>query len=1134
MASCLFRSLRPLRTLTALLLGASLALMLLLAPAALGQTVTGVSPTAGPAAGGNAVAITGSGFTGATSVAFGAAHLGSGSFTVVDDGDITATAPAGTPGSTVDVTVTAGGQTSPTSSADQYTYVAAPTVSGVTPAAGPVAGGTTVTITGTNLSGATGVSFGMTPGTITSVSATQIIATSPQVATPGDVDVTVTTADGGTSAANPPDDQFSYDAVPQVGSVSPPTGAVAGGTVVTISGSGFTGVSAVLFGSAQATNVSVSGGQITATSPAGSGTVGVTVTTPGGTSTVTGSGQEFTYVPPPAVTGVSPSAGPIAGATSVTITGTGFFGTTGVKFGSSSVPTNQFTVDSDSQITATSPAGSSGTVHVTVTIPTYGTSSTSNADEFTYDPIPVVSGVSPSAGPDTGGTAITLTGSGFTGASVVDVGGSSVPFTVVTDKKITLTTPGGTDGPADVTVTTPGGTSATSSSDQFTFVPAPTVSGVTPNAGLLAGGTSVKITGTNLSGATGVSFGQTPATIVSDTATQITVTSPQVAAPVTDDITVTTAGGTSATSTADQFSYDAVPTVTGVNPGAGPLAGGTGVTITGTGFTGATAVDFGSAPAQILTVTSNAITTTSPGGSAGPVVVTVTTPGGTSSSTMASTREFTYTSGPTITSLSPSAGPVAGGTAVTIAGTNLGSAQSVKFGSLTAVITADSSTSITATVPPASAAGTATVVVKTPGGSSPTTGSGFVFSYDALPTVTSVSPGSGPDAGGTTVTVNGTGFVDGGTTAAFGSTPGTDVKVVSSKQLTVSSPVHSDGAFDVTVTTPGGTSGTSAADQFAFTPPLTPDIAKLSPSLGPIEGGTSVTIIGSKFTGARAVQFGSKPASSFRVNSDSQIVAVSPAEGAGTVEVTVTTTAGGSSQDVSAGHFSYEPAPALALRSAGPLAQHRVTLNATVDPNGLAVTSCEFQWGRTRHYGHAAACSPQLGASVSPQAVKATLSGLKPATRYHYRLVSTNTSGTSDGPDETFSTEQLPPVGTPSVGLLLERVMRPAGTIGKLLGVQGITGARVGETIVVRCVRACARPLSLRIKLHNVRMMHNRIAVSGGFLLSAATRIEIDISAAGRLSRYARYAFTPAGPNVAVHLTSSGCLSARRKVVRCT
>ena len=79
----------------------------------------------------------------------------------------------------------------------------------------------------------------------------------------------------------------------------------------------------------------------------------------------------------------------------------------------------------------------------------------------------------------------------------------------------------------NVTVVTPGGTSATSASDQFTYMAAPTVTKVSPAAGPLGGGTTVTITGTNLAGATAVDFGSTAVTtFTSDTATQIVVASP--------------------------------------------------------------------------------------------------------------------------------------------------------------------------------------------------------------------------------------------------------------------------------------------------------------------------------------------------------------------------------------------------------------------------------------------------------------------------------------------------------------------------------------------------------------------------------------------------------------------------------
>ncbi|WP_234713215.1 IPT/TIG domain-containing protein, partial [Rhodopseudomonas palustris] len=111
----------------------------------------------------------------------------------------------------------------------------------------------------------------------------------------------------------------------------------------------------------------------------------------------------------PAVTAVAPSSGPTAGGTSVTITGTNFTGATSVSFGATSVPSSSFTSSSGTQIVVPSPAGSAGTVHVTVTNAT-GTSPTNSNDQFTYVAAPTIGTISPSSGPVAGGTSVTITG----------------------------------------------------------------------------------------------------------------------------------------------------------------------------------------------------------------------------------------------------------------------------------------------------------------------------------------------------------------------------------------------------------------------------------------------------------------------------------------------------------------------------------------------------------------------------------------------------------------------------------------------------------------------------------------------------------------------------------------------------
>ncbi|MFE9324959.1 beta strand repeat-containing protein, partial [Nocardia sp. NPDC006982] len=445
---------------------------------------------------------------------------------------------------------------------------------------------------------------------------------------------------------------YTYVAVPTLTTIAPNAGPVTGGTTVVLTGTALTGATGVSFGGTPATSFVVnSSTQITAVAPAGAaGTVSVTVTTVGGTS----NGVSYTYVAVPTLTTIVPNAGPVAGGTTVVLTGTNLTGATGVSFGGT--PATSFVVNSSTQITAVAPAGAAGTVSVTVT--TVG--GTSNGVSYTYVAVPTLTTIAPNAGPVTGGTTVVLTGTALTGATGVSFGGTpATSFTVNSSTQITAVAPAGAAGTVSVTVTTVGGTS---NGVSYTYVAVPTLTTIVPNAGPVAGGTTVVLTGTNLTGATGVSFGGTPATsFVVNSSTQITAVAPAGAAG-TVSVTVTTVGGTS---NGVSYTYVAVPTLTTIAPNAGPVAGGTTVVLTGTNLTGATAVSFGGTPATSFTVDSSTqITAVAPAGAAGTVLVTVTTVGGTSNGV-----SYTYVAVPTLTTIAPNAGPVAGGTTVVLTGT---------------------------------------------------------------------------------------------------------------------------------------------------------------------------------------------------------------------------------------------------------------------------------------------------------------------------------------------------------------------------------------------------------------------------------------------------------------------------------
>jgi hypothetical protein len=83
------------------------------------------------------------------------------------------------------------------------------------------------------------------------------------------------------------------------------------------------------------------------------------------------------------------------------------------------------------------------------------------------------------------------------------------------------------------------------------------------------------------------------------------------------------------------------------------------------------------------------------------------------------------------------------------------------------------------------------------------------------------------------------------------------------------------------------------------------------------------------------------------------------------------------------------------------LSESTATLNGTVDPEGVEVSSCTFEYGRTREYGETAACSPAPGSGAGPVAVSAAIGGLELA-RYHFRITAVNANGETHSPDHTF------------------------------------------------------------------------------------------------------------------------------------
>ncbi|WP_326767422.1 IPT/TIG domain-containing protein [Streptomyces sp. NBC_01591] len=490
----------------------------------------------------------------------------------------------------------------------------------------------------------------------------------------------------------------------------------------------------------------------------------------------------------PTISSLAPNQGPITGGNTVTLTGTGFTGATSVRFGT--LPA-AFTYISDTQVTAIAPAVPAvpiGPLNVTITTP----GGTSTGIPYTYIAVPVLASIAPNQGPITGGNTVTLTGTGFTGATSVRFGTLPAAFTYISDTQVTAIAPAVPAvpiGPLNVTITTPGGTST---GIPYTYIAVPVLASIAPNQGPITGGNTVTLTGTGFTGATSVRFGTLPAAFTYVSATQLTAVVPAGGpGPVT--VTVTTPAGTS---TGIPYTYIATPVLASIAPNQGPITGGNTVTLTGTGFTGATSVRFGTLPAAFTYVSATQLTAVVPTGGPGPVTVTVTTPGGTSSQAVS----YYYLDAPVLNSVIPDSGPVGGNNTVTLTGANLLQATAVRFGLTAATAyTILSATEIEATVPPG-VSGTVPVNVTTPGGTS----NSVAYLYLSAPVVVGLVPDQGPSAGGNTVTVTGSGLTH--TTAVlFGGVPA-GFTVVSDTQLMTTAPPGVTGSVTVKVVTPGGTS----------------------------------------------------------------------------------------------------------------------------------------------------------------------------------------------------------------------------------------------------------------------------------------------------------------------------------------
>lgn len=240
------------------------------------------------------------------------------------------------------------------------------------------------------------------------------------------------------------------------------------------------------------------------------------------------------------------------------------------------------------------------------------------------------------------------------------------------------------------------------------------------------------------------------------------------------------------------------PTITGISPNSGNIAGGTSVTITGTGFATGAGVTIGGVTCGSVVVESpTSITCTTGARTAGTGLNVVVTNSDTGSGTGTALFSYTAVINPTVASISPNSGTTLGGTSVTIIGTGFVSGASVSIGGQACTsVTVVSSTSITC-VSPAGSSGAKNVVV-TNSNTGTGVGSGL-FTFIEFPTFSSISPTSGTTGGGTLVTISGSGFTE-GATITLGGVPCSPVVVASSTSITCITGAASAGSQDLVIT----------------------------------------------------------------------------------------------------------------------------------------------------------------------------------------------------------------------------------------------------------------------------------------------------------------------------------------------
>eukprot|EP00163_Fabomonas_tropica_P008375 TRINITY_DN17_c0_g4_i1.p1 TRINITY_DN17_c0_g4~~TRINITY_DN17_c0_g4_i1.p1 ORF type:complete len:4695 (+),score=879.62 TRINITY_DN17_c0_g4_i1:301-14385(+) len=819
--------------------------------------VTSLLPNSGPTLGGTLVTVIGTGFV--WSPQGPVCRLGGDLFvraSYVSATQVTCTTPLVVTNSSMQFDVSNNAQQY-TNSGINFTYVDPVHVTAVNPSSGSYTGGVAVTVSGTGfLFGKTYVQFGdAEPILVTLISTTQFVVTSPEYsAGTYPVEVSVNEDDWSSDGQS-----FTFTGNPVVSLVSPHHGPMSGQTLVQVNGVNFLNLATLTckFGSNLYTDaIWINPFNVRCRTPGvpGPTTVAVEISNTNTTGNFTTNDIKFRYDPLISLTARSPVKGPISGGTVVNITGTNMLsdGEEGVtcRFGNFVV---NATFADNSTARCQAPRGLS-TGAVSLDMSNNGQDYTTSGLTFTYQSDITITSINPVRGPITGSSTVTVVGSNFVNTGDLrcrfgNVGSVAASFTSATE--IECTSPS-TGSPTSVALEVTNNVYDYSNfGTTYYYLAVESVSALSPVVGTAHGDSFITVSGSDfvdvdtLRCRFSLSGDSTTVYAVWRSATAVECTSPTHYHWYGNATVEVANNGQDFTSGGAEFMYLHAPSVSVVSPAYGPVSGLTTVTVGGTNFTSYTSVycrfDKDSAPATVINAT--AVSCDTPGVlQATQAVVEVSVDGG-NTWTNGSVVTFTYEETLALLAINPQRGPAAGGTLVTMTGTDFPNTPSLSCRIGTTIIPASytSSSQLTCTTP-AGTAGQAPVDISSNG--EDWTSSFKTFQYDDVLSIISVEPTSGPAAGGTVVTLKGTALVNSvDLQCRFDGGAAIDATYYGQQMLSCPSPTHAAGTVTLEVTT-------NALDWFPasnFEYYNNPVVSSIYPTHGPRTGSTDVTILGSGF-----------------------------------------------------------------------------------------------------------------------------------------------------------------------------------------------------------------------------------------------------------------------------------------------